>query len=353
MNENQCFYSQILYDFFVKYEYSFTERVSKMVKSENILKRKAALPSTGRNRLTWHCNMWMSVYRGKWKESTRARYETIISNHILPALGAYVPSAITTGKIAAFTNRLLEEKGLSPKTVKDILMVLHGILRFSAKTSETAFPVVEFIYPKERKKEVRVLSLDEQKHFVSYLSSEMDFCKLGVLLALSTGIRIGELCALRWNRVSISEKIIRITNTIQRLKNPERDGPRTKILIGAPKSDQSFRIIPLTEHMAALCASLEPDRQDAFLLTGSNRFMEPRTLQYRLKKYAVDCGLAGLHFHTLRHTFATRCMEAGVEIKSLSEILGHANTSITLECYIHSSMEIKRKNINKLSVFGL
>ncbi len=324
-----------------------------MLKSENMYKRKDGETVRVRHRLDWYCDLWLSVHRGTWKESTRVRYEMIISKHILPTFQDCWPAAVTTGKIAAFTNLLLEEKGLSPKTVKDILLVLHGVLQFSAKLSDHPLPVVEFIYPKERKKEVRVLSVEEQNQLVAYLLRKMDFCKLGILLALSTGIRIGELCALRWNHVSISEKTIRITDTMQRLKNTDSHGARTKILIGAPKSDQSVRIIPLTEHMTALCASAKPGKQNAFFLTGTEHFMEPRALQYRLKKYAMDCGLSGVHFHTLRHTFATRCMEAGVEIKSLSEILGHANTSITLECYIHSSMEVKRKNINKLSVFGL
>lgn len=102
-----------------------------------------------------------------------------------------------------------------------------------------------------------------------------------------------------------------------------------------------------------LCDRMRHENGAAYILTGSERCMEPRTLQYRMKKYARDCGLDGVHFHTLRHTFATRAVEAGFEIKSLSEILGHSTTTITLDRYVHSSLELKRENMRKLSEIGM
>ena len=92
---------------------------------------------------------------------------------------------------------------------------------------------------------------------------------------------------------------------------------------------------------------------DDYILTGTKKPMDPRTLQYRLGKYTQECGIEGVHFHTLRHSFATRCVEAGFELKSLSEVLGHANTSITLDRYVHSSLELKRANMNKLPLLHL
>ena len=124
-------------------------------------------------------------------------------------------------------------------------------------------------------------------------------------------------------------------------------------MIGTPKSNTSTRIIPLTDSLTVLCEQMKPEEPSAYVLTGTESYMEPRALQYRLKKYTNQCGLDGVHFHTLRHTFATRCVEVGFEIKSLSEILGHANTTITLEKYVHSSLELKRNNMNKLSAVGL
>ena len=141
---------------------------------------------------------------------------------------------------------------------------------------------------------------------------------------------------------------------MQRLQNTESDAEtKTKIIIGTPKSDTSLRTIPLTEQAAELCGRMNPQSKAAYVLTGTDKYMEPRTLQYRLEKYTSECGLEGVHFHTLRHTFATRCVEVGFELKSLSEILGHASTAITLDRYVHASMDFKRDNMSKLSAVGL
>lgn len=141
---------------------------------------------------------------------------------------------------------------------------------------------------------------------------------------------------------------------MQRLKDTEADsGTKTRIVFGTPKSDTSFRIIPMTEKTLALCQKMNPKTLSAFVLTGNEEYMEPRVLQYRLGKYTKACGLESVHFHTLRHTFATRCVEVGFEIKSLSEILGHATTTITLDRYVHSSIELKRSNMDKLAVIGI
>ena len=214
--------------------------------------------------------------------------------------------------------------------------------------------MVEINYPKIGKKEMRVLSREEQERFISYLQSDLDPCRFGILLALCTGIRIGELCALRWEYVSTRDKAIKIVETLQRLRDTGiTQNARTRIVIGPPKSDTSVRTIPMTEYVAGLCRHMKPQSSAAYVLTGTDAFMEPRVLQYRLEKYTQACGLEGVHFHTLRHTFATRAVEVGFEIKSLSEILGHASVTITLDRYVHSSLELKRDNMQKLNAAGM
>lgn len=124
-------------------------------------------------------------------------------------------------------------------------------------------------------------------------------------------------------------------------------GNQTHIVIGEPKSEKSIRTIPLTDYAVTFCRRFA-NKDDTYLLTGTGEYMEPRTLEYRFQKYTQECGLRGVHPHTLRHTFATRAVEAGFDIKSLSEILGHASTTITLERYVHSSLALKRTNMEKL-----
>lgn len=303
------------------------------------------------HRFAYYCDEWLKSCRPRLKESTCCRYGTALENHIKPGLGGFFPHEITAETAGAFTTALLNE-GLAPKTVKDILIVLRLALRFSAQQLPGGLNEPEIVYPREPKKEARVLSLEEQTRLISYLAKDLDCCRFGILLAMFTGLRIGELCALRWENISLRERTVRVTSTMQRLKN-EGEGGRTRVAIGSPKSDLSARTIPLSDSAASLCRYMAVGDRSAYILTGTRDYIEPRTLQYRLKKYTAACGLEDVHFHTLRHTFATRCIEVGFELKSLSEILGHATTAITMERYVHSSMNLKRENISKLKAVGL
>lgn len=299
-----------------------------------------------------YCDEWLKSRKDRVKASTYHRYETILNLHIKPYLGNCLPLFINSEQISTFRRALLYESKLSPRTVKGILLILSSILQYTAPKFPNGFPNIEIIYPKEQKKEMRVLSPDEQQVFTDYLRADMDECKFGVLLALHTGLRIGEVCALRWADISLYAGSLRISATMQRLPCGEGNG-RTRIHIGDPKSDSSFRTIPLSRSAIRLCIQAGTHPATAYILTGNDNYMEPRALQYRMAKYARDCKLTGVHFHTLRHTFATRCVEAGFELKSLSEILGHASVSITMDCYVHSSMDLKRMHMDKLAKLGL
>ena len=267
-----------------------------------------------------------------------------------------MPQNLSTVVIEEFSYELLAaDKPLSPKTVKDILIVFSSIIKYIRKTSGINLQDIEIVYPKEKQNEMRVLTKDEQGRFVNFLLCDMDDVKFGVLLALLTGLRIGEICALRWCDISLENKAISVKETMQRLQiiDGARD-EKTHIVIGDAKSDASIRLIPLNNTAYRLCEKMLVENKNAYVLTGNAyKYLEPRALQYRLGKYTAACGLEGVHFHTLRHTFATRCVEVGFEIKSLSEILGHSNVTITLNRYVHSSFELKRTNMDKLEAVGL
>ena len=348
------------YELSGKIKYGFCYGKTYREAKEKVTICKAALVSgkpapsvNARHRFSFYCDEWLRLRKAKVKESTYVKYDTALRKHIKPKLGGCFPLGITTSLIDDFSEELLFEEELAPKTVHDVLVVLHGVLTYTATLFTGIFPTAEIHYPKPDKKEMRVLSREEQARFVSYLLEDMDTCKFGVLLALFTGIRIGELCALQWENISLKEQTIRIDATLQRLWDPSMTGnARTRIVMGAPKSSTSCRTIPITDYTAALCGKMDPHSSAAYVLTGTDRFMEPRTLQYRMEKYTRECGLDGVHFHTLRHTFATRAVEVGFEIKSLSEVLGHATTTITLDRYVHSSLVLKRNNMNKLNAVG-
>ncbi len=336
------------------YGKTYREAKEKAARCKAALLTGAPLPTAkNRHRFAYFCQEWLQLERGRVKESTYVKYDGVLKKHILPKLGGCFPLGISTQLVERFKQELLAE-GLSAKTTRDILVVLHTALKYTASCFPGVFPAVEIAYPNEPKKEARVLSLEEQQRFMAYLQTDMDNCKFGILLALLTGLRIGELCALQWENVSLQDRTIQVKATMQRLRDYDAvDDKKTKVVISSPKTGASIRVIPLTESAAELCGWFDPHRPAAFLLTGTEQFMEPRQVQKRLARYTKNCGLEGVHFHTIRHTFATRCVEAGFEIKSLSEILGHASTTITLNRYVHSSMEMKRANMNKLASVGL
>ncbi len=310
-------------------------------------------PTTNRMDLGYYCEEWLLLCRSRVKESTYVKYHNIIQRHIIPRLGKEMPQNLSTVAVERFSHGLLSD-GFSPKTVRDILTVLRSVLKHGRRQCGEGFPEIEIIYPKEPRRDMRVLSTEEQTRLVQYLLNDMDTVKFGVLLALLTGMRIGEVCALKWSDISLQDKCVHITATMQRLQDLTVNAPsKTKVLIGEAKSDHSRRFVPLTEYAASLCEEMRPLLDDAYVLTGdTRRWMEPRALQYRLSRYSAACDLEGVHFHALRHTFATRCVEVGFEIKSLSEILGHSSTKVTLDRYVHSSMELKRANMEKLAAVG-
>lgn len=335
---------------------------------------QAKKPEAGqRPDMACFCDRWLSANSARLKPSSRAKYRTDIENHIKPFFGDKLPGEILPEEIDGFTQSLLTGKGLSPKTVRSILTLFHSILSYTGKRSGGKLPDVEITYPKSFRKNTRVLDEKEESALVQFLAREMDACKFGVYLALRTGMRIGEICALRWCDISFEAAAISVCHTALRLPRGngcqadagrpsgaagDDGGPlalsRTELVIGTPKSESSLRLIPLMPDIATLCERFRPEEPGAFLLTGTDRCMDPRKLQRHLKKYLEECGIPEAHFHTLRHTFATRCVEAGFDVKTLSEILGHSNIGITMNLYVHPNLDLKRENMNRLkSLFPL
>ena len=291
------------YELSGKIRYGFCYGKTYKEAKEKVTKFKAAmtvgspLPDVGtRHRFALYCDEWLRLRKAKVKEATYIKYDTALEKHIKPKLSGCFPLGLSSGLIDDFTRELLLEEELAPKTVHDILVVLHGVLKFTAPHFPGIFPAIEINYPKCGRKEMRVLSREEQQRFIAYLLTDMDACKFGVLLTLFTGVRIGELCALQWGCISLRDKTIRIAATLQRLRDTDMTGSaRTRIVIGEPKSDTSVRTIPMTNYAVTLCGKMRPGSATAYVLTGTEAYMEPRALQYKMEKYTRDCGLEGVH----------------------------------------------------------
>lgn len=332
------------------YGKTYAEAKEKVTRAKQVFQEDSLRKNEESLRFGTFCDKWLSLRKDEVRESTYIKYRGILENHIKPVFGKDHLDKLSSERVEVFKHELLQ-KGLSPKSVKDVLVVFREVLKETKQEFPTLCPEIVFHYPKIRKKEVRVLSVGEERELISYLISRLDNCNFGILLVLLTGLRLGEICALQWKNISMEDQTIRIDSTLLRLNNSDpREDRKTELRLGNPKSETSCRYIPMSDGVLKLCQEMGIFDPDVFVLTGKTYPMDPRTLQYRFQKCAEECGLEGIHFHTLRHSFATRCAESGFEIKSLSEILGHTNPSITLKAYVHSSMEYKRDSINKISI---
>ncbi len=296
------------------------------------------------------CVNWEHSLAGRVKNASLVKYDTILRLHVVPAVGGLYPQDITCSVAEEFQYRLLCS-GLATKTVRDIMVVLLEVMKYASKQIPGVHvPAVEL--PKVNTQEARVLTVDEHHQLMDIMERSHETWCFGTLFALHTGLRLGEICALKWSSVNLSACQVSITESLSRVANLAGEGPRTLISITTPKTENAVRSIPLTGKTVALCKRFDPHNPEAYLLTGTVRFMEPRTLQRKLEQLTQANGIPGVHFHTLRHSFATRCVESGFEMKSLSEVMGHASANITINRYVHSSMELKRKNMEKLAEAG-
>lgn len=300
---------------------------------------------------------WLQSNRINVKESTYMRYKQLIEKHIAPSLGKYQLSRISSQLVERFVDdklrngRLDGKGGLSPKTVTDIITIIKSSMEYASYHGFSVSCNLSRLSVKKKDKEMRVLTTQEQKNLTCILLFKTDLSKLGILLSLYTGIRIGELCALRWENLNIENRTLRVRETMQRIQSSESsEKAKTKIVITEPKSKCSIRDIPLPDFLLDIIKEFQSSPK-SFVLTGDrNRFIEPRTMQNHFQRYVKESGIDRANYHSLRHTFATRCVEVGFEIKSLSEILGHANVNITLNRYVHSSFDLKSNNMNKLHI---
>ena len=300
--------------------------------------------------------IWLENSSTSMKESTYIRYRTLLNCYLMPSFQQLEISEITSERVCTFCKELEKHgkkdgAGLSPKTISDILSVLRRILHY-AQDQNISIDVTAFnVRVKQTPKVMEILSLSEQATLQEYLVNQLDSLNLGILICLYTGIRVGELCALTWEKISFSDKTICICQTMQRIQKRTSENKKTHIIIAAPKSSSANRVIPIPNTLLKILSQYPMEKTGYFLSGSLSEVVEPRRIQYRFHKILKECGIDRKNFHVLRHTFATRCVEANIDIKTLSEILGHSSVSITMNRYVHPSLSLKRDSMEKLADF--
>lgn len=292
---------------------------------------------------------WLLSAKLRVKQSSYANYQNIIHKHLLPAWGGIVMSGLTSEKIHAFmlqklkAGRLNGKGGLSTKSVRDIMTVFRSISVYAER--EYGIHAVHFTMPKTQQKKIEILNTEERICLQNYLVHNESRTNAAVLLCMFTGLRVGELCGLTWGDINLDENIISVNRTVQRVN---RCG-FSEIVIGSPKSHSSVRNIPIPAFLKEILAK-QIGADSSYLITGTAKPVEPRTMQNRFQSILKSCGVRKINFHMLRHTYATLCIEHGFDSKTLSELLGHADASITLNRYVHSSMQLKYDYVSRLQL---
>ncbi len=289
---------------------------------------------------------WLQYIRGNRKYSTYIKYRELYNKYLTEL--DYVQMEELTNNIIRFKLTLLNAR--ESDILKDsVYRVLNQIIKYGNKTH--GYEVEEFVWNRKaiRKKNTEIFNHTEQRKLLGILYKETDAFKKGILLCLSTGLRLGEICSLKWSDIDFNMKILHVNSTIQRIYMNGFD-TKTALFESVPKSENSLREIPLSDGMVELLQSI-PCCGD-YVVKGT-RPVEPRTYENKLKAYLDQAKIAPRNFHALRHTFATNCIESGMDVKSLSEILGHADVRITLNRYVHPTIETKRNHMNRLSsIYG-
>lgn len=284
-----------------------------------------------------YINSWLLKEKTLVKESTYNYYKYNIEKHIRPYFKDYNLDEINCDLIYGFI--YLKQKDLMNTTIKQIIVILKAILKSAGKYVNIKLAI-------EDKKETEIFQNNDIKKLENYCIENLDNYKLAILIAIHTGLRIGEVCALRYSSIDLNKELLYIKETISRIYI---DKEKTKLTINKPKTKKSLRTIPLDNILIGYLKNyIEKDNKKTskFLLTKSYKLMDPRTLYHRYKQILNTCDINNHTFHCIRHTFASKCCRLGMDTKSLSEILGHSNIKTTLSIYVHSDMNYKRNFLN-------
>lgn len=290
---------------------------------------------------------WLEEVSGKHKYSTYVKYGNVYRIHMEGMLGLFPLTDLPDQKIQEKISDHLSEEGLSDSIRKSVCSVTKQILEYAGSKYSVCVPALKLPAVRPGKKTVETFSKTEQSRLFACLYNSPDKFKTAMLLCLYTGMRLGELCSLKWSDFDLKDRTVTVNRTVQRI-TVKGYMTRTILMETAPKSESSKRAIPLTEEMTELLERFQGDGDYVF---GGDKPLEPRTMQYRMKKILNEAKVEHRNFHILRHTFATNCVESGMDVKTLSVILGHSDVKITLNRYVHPTMDSKRKQIGRLPDF--
>ena len=301
------------------------------------------------NKKTFHevSEIWCDAKRPIVKHSTLCAYQLTLQTHLLPRFGA--AENITEKDVQQFVIDKCTS-GLARKTVRDIVAVLKSVIKYGNKHGIFHFEEWEIEYPTQTENKLPpTLSLNHQRILMRHLLEQPTPQNIGVLLALCTGMRIGEVCALKWEDVDFAQKTVIVKHTVGRIYNCELKS--TERVHSSPKTKNSCREIPISKQLFQALKMVSKQSQSPYVVGTSIQSKEPRSYRDYFGRLLKRLDIPHLVFHGLRHTFATRCIESQCDYKTVSVILGHSNVATTLNLYVHPNLNQKKRCIDRMSNF--
>ncbi len=326
------------------------------IRGERYYDTLPSLPASKAQDLTFSSLLtkWLADRCIELKKGTITKYQNLIETHIRPELGNLRMNEITVAMINSFLLKKLQhgrvdgKGGLSPGYVCSISLIISSALNYGV--SQNICPQLEgkIFKPTITKKEPTVLSRVKQQVLEDYIIKHPSPTAMGVMISLYSGLRIGEICALKWSDVDFSDNAIHVRHTLSRVKTTGQ-GTKTQLILDEPKTASSKRCVPIPPSLSDYLKQWRRQSRSPYVVSTNESFVSTRTFEDRFRRLLLSCEIEPINYHVLRHTFATRCVEVGVDTKTLSEILGHSGVALTLSIYVHSSFEMKKKQLEKLS----
>lgn len=303
-------------------------------------------------RIIEQLNNWLNECAKRVKLSTYENYYYCMKTYVWPFFEETKNNTINKANLNSFVEKIYTNQMLSDASRKKILTIFKIALKFIMKENQFKSDLLKSMkIPKTQSRIIQVFEANEQIKVEQELIKTRNLKAVGILLCFYTGLRLGELCAVKWSNIDHISKTITITGTLSRKKNFDSGSNKTKLHISSPKNNSSQRCIPLPQFLAEVlkdCATQASDH-DSYLLSNTHAPIDPRTVQRFYERILQKANVRYRKFHTVRHTFATRALEMGIDVKTVSDLLGHSSVTTTLNIYAHSLMEQKKKAIAMLN----